>query len=169
MNVILPIFDKLAPGGVPPSGIQWEEIMLRTKIAYFNIWKKGKKRYELMGELNAKWTSLEYDVFEYLGPRGKDLASLKKGAMDDDDADLDTSRESAKKGVRAAKKMKFDTKESDVIDAKTKTQNEIAAQLESHSKMASMRLVIQYGSAKQKEKFLAEIMKNVMPPSETNA
>ncbi len=89
--------------------------------------------------------------------------------MDDDDADLDTSRESAKNGARAAKKMKFDTKESDVIDAKTKTQNEITAQLESHTKMASMRLVIQYGSAEQKEKVLAEIMKNIMPPSETNA
>ena len=89
--------------------------------------------------------------------------------MDDDDADLDTSRESAKKGVRAAKRMKCDTKESDVIEAKTKTQNEIAAQLESHTKMASMRLVIQYGSAEQKEKVLAEIMKNIMPPSETNA
>ena len=69
MNVILPIFEKLAPGGVPPSGIQWEEIMLKTKIAFFNIWKKGKKRYEVMDEPDAKWPSLEYDVFEYLGPR----------------------------------------------------------------------------------------------------
>ncbi len=100
-----------------------------------------------MDEPNAKWPLLEYDVFKYLGPKGKDLASLRTGAMDDDDADLDISRESAKKGVRAAKKMKLDTKESDVIDAKTKTHNEIAAQLESNTNMASMRLVIQHGSA----------------------
>ena len=122
-----------------------------------------------MDEPDAKWSSLEYDVFEYLGPRGKDLASLRTGAIDDDDADLDTSRESAKKGVRALKKQKFDQMEFDVTGDKTKTKNDIAAQLESHTRMSSMRIVMQYGSADQKEKVLAEIMKNIMPPSPSNA
>ena len=100
-----------------------------------------------MDEPDPKWSSLEYDVFEYLGPRGKDLASLRTGSLDDDGDDLDTTRESAKKGVRATKKMKFDAKVDDIPDAKTRAKSDIAAQLESHTRMASMRMIIQYGSA----------------------
>jgi len=107
-NVILPLFEKQILGGVPPSGIRWERVMQNTKIAFFNLWKKGKKRYENIDKPNSKSFSLYYVVFEYLGPRGKNWASLKTGSLGDDDVDLDTTRESAKKGVRATKKMKFD-------------------------------------------------------------
>jgi len=75
--------------------------------------------------------------------------------LDDDDVDLDTTRESAKKRVRATKKMKFDAKEDDIPDAKMKAKSDIAAQLESHTRMASMRIIIQYDRAEQKEKVLA--------------
>jgi len=54
MNVILPIVEKQIPGGVPSNGIQWEDIMHNTKIAFFNIWKKGEKRYESMDEPDPK-------------------------------------------------------------------------------------------------------------------
>ncbi len=121
-----------------------------------------------MDEPDNKWFAIEYDVFEYLGPRGKDLASLKTGSLDDDDADLDTSRESAKMGVKAAKKMKFDAKDPDPTDAKLMAKRAIADQLESHTRMASMRLVIQYGSAEQKDIILKEILKSIMTTTEVD-
>ena len=34
VNVILPIFLRLTPQGVPPSGVQWEEVMLLVKKEY---------------------------------------------------------------------------------------------------------------------------------------
>ncbi len=37
MNVILPIYDRLVPQGVPPSGIQWPEHMMKLKNEYFNV------------------------------------------------------------------------------------------------------------------------------------
>ena len=61
-----------------------------------------------MGEPYYKWDTIEYDVFEYLGPRGRDMTFLKTRSLHDGDGDIDTSRESAKMGVRASKKMKFD-------------------------------------------------------------
>jgi hypothetical protein len=49
VNLILPLYEKQIPQGVPASGIQWDEVMENTRLAYFNLWKKGKKRYENMG------------------------------------------------------------------------------------------------------------------------
>ncbi len=48
MNVILPIYERHIPQGVPPNGTQWEEVMDTTKNLFFNLWKTGKKRYENM-------------------------------------------------------------------------------------------------------------------------
>jgi len=149
MNVILPIYEKQIPQGVPPNGIQWEEVMETTKNSSFNLWKKGKKRYENMDAPDSKWSNVEWDVFEYLGPRGKDLASLKIGSLDDDDTDLDTCRETTKKGTKAMKKMNYDDKVEVKEDAKSKSRSEITAQLQSHTRMASMRLVMQYGTVEQ--------------------
>jgi len=85
MNLILPRFKKQNPQGVPTSGIQWEEVMDNTMLAYFNVWKKGKKRCENMEGPDSKWLNYEHDtLFVYLGPMGADLPSLKTGAMDDD-------------------------------------------------------------------------------------
>ncbi len=108
MNLILPLYEKQIPQGVPANGISWEEIMENTRLAYFNLWKKGKKRYENVEGPNQKWSNYEYDAFLYLGPRGADLSSLKTGAMDDDNIDMDTSRASAKLGVKGMKRMKLD-------------------------------------------------------------
>ena len=38
VNVILPIFSRHTPQGVPPSGVQWPELMMQVKIDYFNLW-----------------------------------------------------------------------------------------------------------------------------------
>ena len=74
-------------------------------LAYFNLWKRGKKRYENMEGPNSKWINYEYDAFVNLGPRGADLSSLKTRAMDDDNVDMDTSRASAKVGVKGTKRL----------------------------------------------------------------
>jgi hypothetical protein len=42
----MPISSRLTPQGVPPSGVQWPELMIQVKIDYFNLWKKGKTRFE---------------------------------------------------------------------------------------------------------------------------
>ena len=140
--------------------------METTKNSFFNLWKKGKKRYESMDAPDSKWSNVEWDVFEYLGPWGKDLASPKTGSLDDDDTDLDTSREIAKKGEKAMKKMKYGDKVEVTEDAKSKSRSEIAAQLKSHTRMASMRLVMQYGIAEQKDMVLSEIMKTILPSND---
>ncbi len=70
--------------------------MENTMLEYFILWKKAKKRYENVEGPDPKWRSYEYDAFVYLGPRGADLPSLKTGAMDADNIDMDTSRASAK-------------------------------------------------------------------------
>ncbi len=42
----------------------------------------------------------------------------------------------------------------------------MVAQLESHTRMASMRLVMEYGNVEQREMVLAEILKTVLPANE---
>ena len=37
MNVILPIYERQIPQGVPPSGTQWGEAMDITKKVFFNL------------------------------------------------------------------------------------------------------------------------------------
>ena len=122
-----------------------------------------------MDEPDSKWNTIEYDVFEYLVPRGRgDMASLVTGSLDDGDVDPDTSRESAKMVVRASNKMKFDVKDPNTTYSKLKAKIVIVDQFESQTWMACMRTSIQYGSVEQKENILKEIMKTIMTTSEVD-
>ncbi len=106
VNVILPIYDRLLPQGVPPSGILWPEHMLNVKTEYFKVWKKGKKRFKGK-DMADNWTYSEWLVFEYLGPRGMDMSFLRPGSMDDNEAGSDNNREGAKSVVKNNKKAKI--------------------------------------------------------------
>ena len=53
------MFSRLTPQGVPPSGVQWPELMMRLKNEYYIIWKKGKKRFEAK-EMVDSWTTIEW-------------------------------------------------------------------------------------------------------------
>jgi hypothetical protein len=69
VNAILPIFLRFTPQGVPASCIPWPEIMEKTKSEYFKAWQKGKTCCD-ENEMPNKWMTIEYDVSEYLQPRG---------------------------------------------------------------------------------------------------
>ena len=51
------------------------------------------------------------------------MASLKTGSLDDDNTDLDTSRETTKKGAKAMKKMNYDDTVEVKEDAKSKSRS----------------------------------------------
>ncbi len=52
--------------------------MENTKLVYFNLWKKGKKRYENVEGLDQKWSNYEYDAFLYPGPRAELTCPLSR-------------------------------------------------------------------------------------------
>ncbi len=75
--------------------------------------------------------------------------------------DMDTSRATAKIGVKATKRaMKSEGDVPAQKESKVQAQLAIATQIEAHTRIASVRLLLQYGNAEQKEMALNEIMKN---------
>jgi hypothetical protein len=106
------------------------------------LWKKAKKRYENVEGPDLKWSTYEYDAFVYLGPGGTDLSSIKTGAMDADNIDMDTSRASAKLGMKGMKRLKLDVDVPVQKESKVHAQLAIATQLESHTRVASVRLLL---------------------------
>ncbi len=86
--------------------------------------------------------------------------------MDDDESYIDTIRELAKKGVKAFKRMKHDENEAVKEDVNAKSRSGMAAQLELHTRVASMRLVMQYGNVEQREMVLADILKTNLSANE---
>jgi hypothetical protein len=149
VNVILPIYDRLLPQRVPHSGIQWPEHMLNVKTEYFEVWKKGKKRFEGK-DMADNWTSAEWVVFEYLGPRGMDMSFLRPGSMDDDEASTDNNREGAKSVVKNNKKAKIElsARVSTKDDENAKSRAAIALEMAAHTKMANRRLIMLFGTLK---------------------
>ncbi len=118
--------------------------------------------------MEDKWRCIEYDAFLYLGPRGSDLSSLKPGPLADDDVDFNTCKERGKAASKARKKMKIDIgDETSSIDENANAKENIATELATHIRMASMRLVMQYGNATLKEQMLTKIMNGLLPPNES--
>ena len=62
--------------------------MMHVKMDFFNLWKKGKKRFEEK-EIIETWTTVEWDTFEYLGPRGMDVSFLRPGSLENDENEVD--------------------------------------------------------------------------------
>ncbi len=52
------------------------------------------------------WTIVEWEAFEYLGSQGMDASFLKPGSLEDDDCDVDTSREGEMDVVKGNNKVK---------------------------------------------------------------
>ena len=116
--------------------------------------------------ITKKSSCVEYAAFLYLGPRGSDLSSLKPGSLDDDDANFDISRKRGNAATKAHKKMKFDiVAEPSRIEEKKNGKESIAAELAAHTKMASMRLVMQYDNAPHMKKVQEEVMNSLLPPT----
>ena len=51
------------------------------------------------------WTTVEWEAFEYLGPQGMDASFLKPGSLEDDDSNVDTSREGATDVVKGKTRL----------------------------------------------------------------
>jgi len=156
LNVILPIYIRLTPQGSPPSGIQWPELMTQVKTANFEYWKKGKKKYGDKDMID-NWTSVEWAAFEYLGPQGMDVAFLKAGSLENDDGDVNTNRESARNVAKDNKNHGY----AQAIPPKDKNaiaRAAIAKEMAAHTKMANMRLILQFGTPEDKEQVIKDVM-----------
>ncbi len=157
MNVILPICIRLTPQGVPPSGVQWPELMQEVKNEYYNVWKRCKKRYDEKDMIHT-WTTIEWETFLYLGPRGIDFSFLRPGSLEDDDCAVDSSRAGAREVVKADKKAKFESKERVHVDENAAATATIAVKMAAHTKMSNKKLILHFGSAEEKARVLKEIM-----------
>jgi hypothetical protein len=156
LKVILPIYIRLTPQGSPPSGIKWPELMTQVKTAYFEYWKKGKKKYTNKDMID-NWTTVEWAAFEYLGPQGMYVSCLKAGSLENNDGDVNTSRESARKVAKDNKKHGYahaitPMDENDTIRAA------ISKEMAAHTKMANKRLILQFRTPEDK----AQVIKDAM-------
>ena len=131
--------------------------MDQVKNAYYNIWRKGKKRWEEK-DMNDSWTTAEWETFEYLGPRGMDVSFLRAGSMEDDDCNVDSSRAGAREVVKANKKVKFETASVGHENENAAARAAIAGEMAAHTKMSNRRLILQFGSAEEKARVLKDVM-----------
>ena len=88
--------------------------------------------------------------------------------MDDDDSEENTSREGARAVVKTNKKAKVGALSIAPTIEKSNARANIAEQMmATHTRMAKLKLIMQYGSAEQKTRILDEFMKELEPPPST--
>ena len=118
--------------------------MEKTKSEYFKAWQIGKKRNDGK-EMPENWTTIEYNAFENLGPRGLAMSFLRPRAMDEDDANVNTSREGARAVVKGNNKIKCEEERKTPFSEKdnARVAIDIAAQMARHTKLAQMKIVMQ--------------------------
>jgi hypothetical protein len=87
-----------------------------------------------------------------------DVSFLRLGSLEDDDCDVDVSRKGAREVVKANKRGKCESVSATPVNENATDRAAIAMKMKAHTKMANMRLVMQFGTAEEK----AMVMKDVM-------
>jgi len=119
--------------------------MMRLKNEYYTIWKKGKKRFEAK-EMVDSWTTIEWQAFEYLRPRGMDYSFLRPGSLEDDDCEVDASRAGAREVVKSKKRSKFENEAFAHVNENAAARAAIVVEMAAHTKMSNKKLILQFGT-----------------------
>ena len=158
---LVPMFNSMTPQGVPPSGIQWSQVLTKLKEAHYHKWRADQKRFKDKDTMPVGWTTLAYSVFLFCGPRGKDLSFLRVGSLDED-SDVDTSRAGAREEEKKAKIQEASEKESPTASTSL-TRDQGRAALASSMDAQMLKLLIAHGDPAQKPAALLQLAAAVMP------
>ena len=109
------------------------------------------------------WTTVEWVVFEYLGPRGMGMSFLKPSSMDGDEGCLDTSREGARLIAKMDKKAKIDSSLRAPTNNNAKARAAIAEEMAAQTKMANRRIIMLFETPEDRAQMLIEIKKDLTP------
>lgn len=107
------------------------------------------------------WTVVEWEAFECLGPQGMDASFWKPGSLEDDDCDVDTSREGARDVVKGSNMVKHGRATSmPAMDENVAARNAIAIKMAAHTKMANKRLILLFGALDEKAQVIKDVTRD---------
>jgi hypothetical protein len=87
-----------------------------------------------------------------------EVSFLRAGSMEDDDCDLDSSRAGAREVVKSNKKGKYENASVVPANENVPARSSIVVEMEAHTKMSNIRLILQVGTAKEKARVLKDIV-----------